>query len=109
MSLRGFIGMNSTMSCASHGSLTSTLDPPVLEGTCHHPVQRQNRIFDKLTFYGLPTASQKNWTGDAPLYRAFSRRQSFETHTNWFALIPQVHGAQPVDHRCEQALISSGS
>jgi hypothetical protein len=42
------------------------------------------------------------------LYRAFSRRQSFETHTNWFALIPQVHGAQPVDHRREQALISSG-
>ena len=50
----------------------------------------------------------KKWTGDPPMYRAFSRGQSFETHTNWFALIPQIHGAQPGDHRREQALISSG-
>jgi hypothetical protein len=27
---------------------------------------------------------------------------------NRFALLPQVHGAQSVDYRCEQALISSG-
>jgi hypothetical protein len=39
--------------------------------------------------------------------RAASGRQAFEANLNRFGLLPQVHGAQSVDHRCEQALISS--
>jgi len=57
---------------------------------------------------GLPTASPKKWTCDPPMHRAFSRRQAFETHANRLALIPQVHRAQPVDHRRQQALIRNG-
>src|SRR5215831_17601227 len=68
----------------------------------------RSKSFGCLDKNGLPTASPKKWTGDPPMYRAFSRRQSFETHANWFTLIPPVHSAQPVDHRREQALISSG-
>src|SRR5215831_16315695 len=58
--------------------------------------------------YGLLTASLKKWTCDPPMHRAFSRRQAFEAYVNRFALLPQVHGAKPINHRRQPALISSG-
>src|SRR5215831_7982711 len=66
----------------------------------------QNRVGSP--FNGLLTASLKKWTCDPPMHRAFSRRQAFEAYVNRFALLSQVHGAKPVDHRRQQALIRSG-
>src|SRR5712692_8086616 len=48
----------------------------------------------------------QKWTFDLPIHGAASRRHVFETNTNRFTLVPQIHPTKSVDHLRQEASIS---